>query len=61
MVAGVLFPIPEAGSPKNGCVGTLTRDLRKSLEKGMFYINVHSNAFPGGEIRGQVLQIKGVK
>ena len=61
MNAPVLFPIPEAGSPKNGCVGPLTSKQRKDLEKGLFYINVHSMSEPGGEIRGQVLQIKGAR
>ncbi|MCZ6613415.1 MAG: CHRD domain-containing protein [Thaumarchaeota archaeon] len=28
------------------------------LKDGLFYINIHSTAFPGGEIRGQVLPIE---
>jgi CHRD domain-containing protein len=32
-----------------------------NLKKGLFYINVHSEMFPAGEIRGQVLPINGVK
>ena len=58
--AGVLFGLP-AFSPKTGCVGPLSKQQRKDLEKGLFYINIHSNMWPGGEIRGQVLQIKGAK
>ena len=58
--ADVQFGLPP-GSPKTGCVGPLSKQQRKDLEKGRFYINVHSVDFPGGEIRGQVLQIKGVK
>ncbi len=58
--AGVQFGLPP-GSPKNGCVGPLSKQQRKDLEKGLFYINVHSTDFPGGEIRGQVLQIRGAK
>ncbi len=58
--AGVLFALPP-GSPKNDCVGPLSKQQRKDLEKGLFYINVHSTMWPGGEIRGQVLQIKGAK
>ena len=58
--AGVQFGLP-ASSPKTGCVGPLSNQQRKNLRKGLFYINVHSNDSPSGEIRGQVLQIKGAK
>ena len=58
--AGVQLTLP-LGSPKQGCVGPLSKQQRKDLEKGLFYINIHSNRLPGGEIRGQVLQIKGAK
>jgi len=49
------------GSPKTGCVGPLTRKQMSNLQKGLFYINVHSETFPAGEMRGQVLPIIGVK
>jgi hypothetical protein len=62
--ADVLFFIspPPAGpspprSPKAGCVGPLTDKQISNLKKGLFYINVHSETFPAGEIRGQVLHI----
>lgn len=58
--AGVQLTLP-VGSPKQGCVGPLSKQQRKDLEKGLFYINIHSITSPGGEIRGQVLQIKGAK
>ena len=60
--AGVLFdisPMPPGpsllGSPKVGCVGPVTGALLSDLIAGLWYINIHSNAFPGGEIRGQVI------
>lgn len=60
--APVVFTItPDVsplGSPKNGCVGPLSNDQRKQLRKGLFYINIHSETFPGGEIRGQVIPEK---
>ncbi|TAK00300.1 CHRD domain-containing protein [bacterium] len=50
------------GSPKNGCVGPLeeteqNQDISQ-LNAGLFYINVHSTMFPGGEIRGQVQSVQ---
>jgi hypothetical protein len=35
--------------------GTLTSAQVSELLDGMFYVNVHSSVFPGGEIRGQIL------
>ena len=57
--AGILFGISPSpspvGSPKEGCVGPLSVAERTDLVNGLLYINIHSNAFPGGEIRGQIL------
>jgi hypothetical protein len=58
--APVLFAILQVGTPKSGCVGPLEKDQKKALLKGELYINVHTNQFPNGEIRGQVLPVKGV-
>jgi hypothetical protein len=41
-------------SPSAG-TGTLTPDQVKQVMGGMWYINVHTAANPGGEIRGQVM------
>jgi hypothetical protein len=41
-------------------VGPLDSQEEKALEKGLLYINIHSDQFPGGELRGQVLPTKGV-
>lgn len=55
--AGVRFPL-SLGSPKTGCVGPLNEEDVANLNAGLFYFNVHSTMFPGGETRGQVQPIQ---
>lgn len=57
--APVLIPLnSDLPSPVNLC-GTLEKDGVKALKAGRLYLNVHTAAHPGGEIRGQILPIKG--
>jgi hypothetical protein len=52
--AGVAVPIPnQATSPVTGS-HTLTDAQANDLLAGRYYVNVHTAANPGGEIRGQV-------
>ncbi|MBR1129976.1 CHRD domain-containing protein [Bradyrhizobium iriomotense] len=52
--AGVAVPIPNAAtSPVKG-EATLTDAQAADLLGGKYYINIHTAANPGGEIRGQV-------
>jgi hypothetical protein len=52
--AGVAVPIPNVGtSPVSGSA-TLTDAQAADLVAGKYYINIHTAANPGGEIRGQV-------
>ena len=52
--ASPVVPIPNiAASPVEGSA-TLTDAQAKDLEAGKYYVNVHTAANPGGEIRGQV-------
>ena len=52
--AAVVLPLPGAASPASG-EGTLTAAQVADLMAGKWYINVHTAANPGGEIRGQLV------
>lgn len=56
--AGVVIPL--GNNPSSPITGSkvLTDDQIKMLESGMMYVNVHTAANPGGEIRGQVMEKK---
>jgi hypothetical protein len=54
--AGVAVAIPNAtSSPVEGSA-TLTEVQAADLMAGKYYINIHTAANPGGEIRGQVMK-----
>lgn len=56
--AGVVVPLSSpVVSPDHG-TATLTDAQIKDLEAGNWYVNVHTAANPGGEIRGQVMRAK---
>jgi hypothetical protein len=55
---GIVFSLP-LGSPKMGCVGPLGSAQRLALRKGQLYVNVHTTMNPGGEIRGQIIPVRG--
>ena len=52
--AGVAVAIPNAASSPAEGSATLTDAQAADLMAGKYYINVHTAANPGGEIRGQV-------
>ena len=51
--AGVVVPFANAGSPITG-EAKLTPEQFNQLASGQLYVNVHTAAHPGGEIRGQL-------
>ena len=53
--AGVLHALP-AGNPKVG-TWNYTDAQEEQILSGLTYVNIHTNAFPGGEIRGQVVPL----
>lgn len=55
MNAGVQVNIPVLTSPSLGMT-TLVDAQVADLLNNLWYINIHTAAFPGGEIRGQVIQ-----
>lgn len=52
--AGVVVPFKSAADPIKG-EATLTDAQAADLLAGRWYVNVHTRAHPGGEIRGQVM------
>ena len=53
--AGVAVPISNTASGSDGSA-TLTDAQAADLTAGKYYVNVHTAANPGGEIRGQVMK-----
>ena len=49
----VILPFASPNSPIDGTF-TLTDAQISDLNNSLFYANVHSTVFPGGEIRGQI-------
>lgn len=54
--AGVAVPIANAASSPVEGSATLTDQQAADLMAGKYYINIHTGANPGGEIRGQVVK-----
>lgn len=56
-VAGpVVFPFTTFTSPIVFTSTTLTAAQEADLLNNLYYVNIHTAAFPGGEIRGQLLK-----
>jgi CHRD domain len=57
----VIWLTKQGAAPTNPITGqaTLTPEQAKQFEAGLWYINLHTQAHPAGEIRGQVIPGKG--
>ena len=55
--AGVAVPFNAAASPITGA-SILTEEQATALMEGKTYVNVHTAANPGGEIRGQIARVQ---
>lgn len=59
--AGILLDIGAVSglsSPMIG-LGTITAQQATDLRNGLWYVNIHTDRHPGGEIRGQVIPAPG--
>lgn len=55
--APVLFPFQSLPAATSGAITgteTLTAQQEEDLLNGLYYFNIHTSAYPGGEIRGQI-------
>lgn len=52
----VIFPFSPFTSPITYTSAALDATQEADLNANLYYVNVHSAAFPGGEIRGQLIK-----
>jgi hypothetical protein len=55
LVQSVTLPVHAQASMDIGNEFTLTAAQQTSLKANMLYVNIHTAANPGGEIRGQLM------
>lgn len=55
---GVEIGFKDASSSPIRGTATLTQAKADSLMAGLYYVNLHTQAFPGGEIRGNITPVQ---
>jgi hypothetical protein len=53
--APILFTLPNGTPVPNAALNGITAQQISDLKAGLLYVNTHTNNFPAGEIRGQLL------
>jgi len=53
---GVIFPFASFTSPISYTSPALDATQEADLNANLYYVNIHTAAFPGGEIRGQLIK-----
>jgi hypothetical protein len=53
---GVIFPFASFTSPISYTSPVLDATQQADLKANLYYVNIHTAAFPGGEIRGQLIR-----
>jgi CHRD domain len=53
---GVVFPFASFTSPISYTSAALDATQEADLNANLYYVNIHTAAFPGGEIRGQLIK-----
>lgn len=52
----VTFPFTSVASPISFTSPVLTEDQIADLNNGLYYVNIHTESFPAGEIRGNFVK-----
>ena len=54
----VVFFDLDHGNPKKACLGPFSAKQERALYRGETYVNIHTDAWLAGELRGQVLPMR---
>jgi CHRD domain-containing protein len=57
MVTGTIVPTDVVGPAGQGIAAGEFAELVRAIRNGATYVNVHSEMFPGGEIRGNIRRV----